>query len=155
MCMEYGLIMKQIREQYNISQKDIARILGIARSSYKQFELQYDIIPLKRLNMFCNYFDLSIDYILGLNKNRKYDNSKKNLDLIISGQRLKSLRKEKKMTQVKLASILNIAPCMISEYEKGKYPISTCSLYMICKYFKVSADYITGKIDEKKELVLN
>ena len=70
MTLEYGKKIKELREKENITQKEVASILGISRSSYNQFEQQYDIIPIKRLNQIANYFNVSIDYLLGL-KDRK------------------------------------------------------------------------------------
>lgn len=62
--MEYGEIMKDIRFEYDIKQKEIANIMGIAKSTYNQYEQQYGIIPLKHLLTFSNYFNLSIDYTI-------------------------------------------------------------------------------------------
>jgi len=58
--MNYGIKMKELREKENVTQQSIADYMGISRTSYKQFENQYDIIPIKRLNQFCNFFDISI-----------------------------------------------------------------------------------------------
>ena len=65
--MEYGEIMKDIRFEYDIKQKEIANIMGIAKSTYNQYEQQYDIIPLKHLLTFSNYFNISIDYTISEN----------------------------------------------------------------------------------------
>ena len=66
--------------------------------------------------------------------------------------RLKELRKEKKLTQVKLAQSLNTSHSVISSYEKGKTLILTSFLYTICKKYNISADYLLGKIDSPKYL---
>ncbi len=67
-------------------------------------------------------------------------------------KRLKEFRKENKLTQVKLAEILNIANGTIAEYERGTNIIATPFLYTICKNYNISADYLLGKIDEPKYL---
>ncbi len=79
--MNYGVLMKDIREDHDLTQEAMAKILGIARSSYKQFELQYDMIPLKYLIAFCNYFSISLDYIFGFTFLRSYKNIKKEINL--------------------------------------------------------------------------
>ena len=101
MTLEYGKKIKELREKENITQKEVASILGISRSSYNQFEQQYDIIPIKRLNQIANYFNVSIDYLLGLNNQTSYSNSNCEIDTNISSNRLKELRKELKLTQEK------------------------------------------------------
>ena len=66
--------------------------------------------------------------------------------------RLKEFRKENKLTQEKLASILNTNKSVICGYEKGRYIIATPFLYQICKKYNISADYLLGKIDSPKYL---
>ena len=150
--MNYKERLKELREYNNMSQYDIAKLLNIKRSSYNQFEQQYDIIPIKRLNEVSNIFDCSIDYILGLTNIKKYINSNKEINEELSQERLKTFRKERKITQVKLASILNTVQPVIANYEKGKYLISIPFLYTICKKYNISADYLLGKIDSPKYL---
>lgn len=147
--MEYGELMKDIRFENDVKQKDMAEILGLAKSTYNQYEQQYDIIPLKYLIGFCNYFDVSIDYMFGFSKNRQYDDIRKELDLRIVGQRLRKTRREFKYKQIDLASKINIANSSLSLYEKGKHLISTATLYSLCKIYNVSADYLLNRTDIK------
>ena len=150
--MNYKERLKELREYNNMSQYDIAKLLNIKRSSYNQFEQQYDIIPIKRLNEVSNIFDCSIDYILGLTNKKKYINSNKEINEELSQERLKTFRKEKKITQVKLASILNTSQSAIVGFERGRNIIATPFLYELCKKYHISADYLLGKIDEPQEL---
>ena len=150
--MNYKERLKELREYNNMSQYDIAKLLNIKRSSYNQFEQQYDIIPIKRLNEVSNIFDCSIDYILGLTNKKKYINSNKEINEELSQERLKVFRKERKITQVKLASILNTSQSAIVGFERGRNIIATSFLYELCKKYHISADYLLGKIDEPQEL---
>ena len=70
--------------------------------------------------------------------------------ILKSGNRLKEFRKENKLTQTKLASILNTTQSVIADYERGRYFISTPFLYTICKKYNISADYLLGRIDNPK-----
>ena len=112
------------------------------------WELEQDFIPVKRLNDFCNYFNISIDYVLELSDIKQYANFKKEIDKNKIKERVKFLRKEKKLTQERLASKINIAQSLISKYENGTNMILTCNLIEYCRFFGVSADYLLGKIDE-------
>ena len=91
------------------------------------------IIPIKRLNTYANFFNVSIDYLFNFTNIKQYKNSKKEPNLELSGTRLKEVRKENKVTQVKLANILNTTQSNIVGYEKGKFIIATPYLYTICK----------------------
>lgn len=142
------MILKTIREEHGLTQIELAKELNISRSVYGMWELEQDFIPVKRLNDFCNYFNISIDYVLELSDIKQYANFKKEIDKNKIKERVKFLRKEKKLTQERLASKINIAQSLISKYENGTNMILTCNLIEYCRFFGVSADYLLGKIDE-------
>ena len=105
--MDYTAIIKQLREDNNLTQQDIANVLKITRGLYAQYEIAEKIIPINHLNKLSNYFNVSIDYLLGLSKNSIYPNIKSEIDNKLFSVRLKEFRKEHKLTQEKLAQILN------------------------------------------------
>ena len=150
--MNYKETMKMLRTYELITQEKMAEILNIKRSTYKEYELQNSIIPVIHLNEFCNYFNVSIDYILGLTNKRNYSNSRKEINKIISKSRLQTFRKRHKLTQQELANFIKADKSTISKYETGKNIIATPFLYQICKKYNISADYLLGKIDEPKYL---
>ncbi len=147
--MNYTEIIKTLREEKELTQNEVATVLGISRSAYKNYELQNQIIPIKHLVELCNYFDVSIDYILGLTDILNYFNVS-DVALDKAGERLKTFRKEHKLTQKKLAEILNTTFSSVAWYEKGRNLIATPFLYTICKKYKISADYLLGRIDDPK-----
>ena len=62
---------------------------------------------------------------------------------MFSGQRLKALRKEKKMSQEKLGSRLNISKVAISNWENGKSFPTLDNLNELAKVLEVDTDYFT------------
>ena len=50
------LRLKKVRIYADVSQKDVAKMLGVAYVSYNTWEREYDIIPLRQLDKFCNIF---------------------------------------------------------------------------------------------------
>lgn len=140
----------KLKDTNNKSKKDIANILKIDRTTYTHYENEDDIIPIKHLNTICNYFKVSMDYILGLTNKSKYTNCSEEIDVSKTIIRLKHLRKEYKLTQGGLAKELNSANTTISGYERGARIIATPFLYAICKKYNISADYLLGKTDEPK-----
>ncbi len=140
------------RERQGITQKYLASRIGISNARYCFYENETEIIPIKHLNTVCNYFNVSLDYIFNFTDILNYENINKDIDSALSGKRLKEFRKENKLTQVKLAEILNTVHQGIANYENNKALIPTPFLYTICSKYKVSADYLLGKIDEPKYL---
>ena len=97
----------ELREYNFLLQKDIAQILNIDRSTYSTWETNLKIIPLKHLNSLSNYYNISMDYILGLtNKKIKYKKLNE-LDKKIIGNNIKKLRSNNNLTLRDLARILN------------------------------------------------
>lgn len=152
MNFEYGKRIKELREKENVSQKQLGKELGISRSSINQFEQQYDIIPIKRLNQIANYFNVSIDYLLGLTNIKNYKDNKHEINREISSQRLKEFRKKNNLTQNSLAQKLNISRSIIVYHENKRTIIGTPFLYELCKKYNISADYMLGIIDKPQEL---
>jgi len=150
--MHYGIKIKNLRIENNLTQESIANILNIAKQTYNHYELQENIIPIKHLNTLSNYYNVSIDYIFGLTNIKTYLKYRKDVDYLKAGNRLKEFRKENKLTQVKLAEILNTTFSSIAFNEKGRNLIATPFLYTICKNYGISADYLLGKSDEPKYL---
>ena len=63
--------------------------------------------------------------------------------------RLKQLRKEKNISQLKLAFDLNMSQNTISRYETGEREADYARLIKFANYFNVSLDYLLGRTDKK------
>ena len=147
--------LKKVREQYELSQREIAKILNISKSSYNYFETGEHIIPLKHLNNFCNTFHVSMDYVCNLTKENIKNNKKYKLNSKEIGLRLKQLRIKNNLTQKELAKIFNTTQSNISSYEHGNTLILTAFLYNYSKYFNISLDYLAGRSNINKTVGIN
>lgn len=139
----------ETREDFNLKQKDIANILNITQQSYSLWENGTKIIPLKHLNSLCNYYNVSMDYVLGLSNTRHYDVINTNINKSLIGKRLREFRIENNITQTELAKLLNTTHSTISAYESGKTTILTAFAYEICKKYNISMDYLCGRTNAK------
>lgn len=148
--MNYGKILKSLREEMNLTQDEVAKQINIQGKVYSMYETEYIIIPSKHLVTICDYFNISLDYVFGFTNLKQYLGTIKGIDKKMAGERLKKWRKEHKLTQNKLASLLNTTQSVIADYERGRYLIATPFLYMICKKYDVSADYLLGRINLPK-----
>ena len=144
--------LRELRNNRNITQATLSSLLEIHEYVYGQYEREYVIIPLKHLNTLSNYFNVSLDYIFEFTNTINYEYTNTEINSLLSGQRLKEFRKDNKLSQVKLATLLNTVQPVIANYENGKHLIATPFLYQICKKYSISADYLLGKINSPKYL---
>ncbi|MFD3012241.1 helix-turn-helix domain-containing protein [Streptococcus agalactiae] len=63
-------------------------------------------------------------------------------------QKLKELRKEKKLTQTELASKLNISQKSYSNWETGKSEPNLENVVKLAKLFKTTTDFLLGVTDD-------
>ena len=138
--------MKKIRENNELTQRNIADILKVDRSTYTGWEIGRDTIPLLRLNIVCKTFNVSFDYIMGLtDKLTTYEQI--DIDAKIIGQNLKKLRQKNNIVQKEIFEFLNTTSSTWSAYEKGKVIIKTDFLYTICKKYNLSVDKMLSSKD--------
>lgn len=133
----------EIREDHDITQRKMAHILGVKRSAYSLWELGINIIPLDYLYKFARYFNLSIDYVLGLNNERESVEYPE-FDLVIIGNKLKELRTKRGLSQITLGKELNLTQACIVRYEKGIICMSTSNIYKYSKFFNISIHKIVN-----------
>ena len=144
--MEFNRI-KAIREDNDLTQTDIARLLGVNRSAYSLWELGINTIPLSHLVDFCNKFNLSLDYILEISSVKNYTLVNKNIDMKILGERLKFIRKIERKTQEDIARFLNTTHSTWSAYENSKVLIPTIFIWKFAVEYKCSIDWLCGRIN--------
>ena len=137
--------LKDIREDNDINQEKMSEILGVNRSTYSLWELGINIIPLKSLCDFADYFNFSLDYVLGLTNDRKSKNSIKGIDLKVLGNNMKLIRTKNNLSQENIAELLGVTQACITRYEKGIISISVPNLYKFAKEFKISINELCGK----------
>ena len=145
----YGEKLKYLREEKELKQYELEPLLLLGKDMYGQYEREAQTIPIKHLLILCDFYDVSLDYIFSFTNIRQYKNNN-NINSNIAILRLKDFRKENKLTQKKLAAILNASFTTISSYERGVVLIATNYLYTICKKYGISADYLLGKTNSPK-----
>lgn len=63
---KYYEILKELREDNDLSQQKVADILKTERSYYGKYERGVRPLPIEHLITLCNYYKVSADYILGV-----------------------------------------------------------------------------------------
>lgn len=57
--------LRDLREDHDISQKQIAALLSVHQTTYSDYELGKLNIPVSALHILADYYSVSIDYLLG------------------------------------------------------------------------------------------
>lgn len=65
--------IRDLREDHDLTQTEIAKILNMSQTGYSQYEIGKNDIPTKILIELSKYYGTSVDYLLGLtNEIRPY-----------------------------------------------------------------------------------
>ena len=63
--------LRDTREDHDMTQKDIAAVLGITVQQYSLYERGEREIPLHHAITLAKFYNVSLDYIVGLTNNKK------------------------------------------------------------------------------------
>ena len=142
--------MKDVRTYFDNTQKELADFLKVSRSTYAGWENGIDVIPLLKLNDFCNFYGISLDYICGLSNTKKYEIINDKIDKVILGNNLKYVRIKNNDSQEKTSQIIKVDQSNYSKYELGKILIHTYPLIEFARHYKISIDWLCGKIKDSE-----
>ncbi len=63
--------LRDLREDKDLMQKDLALILNMSQTGYSKYEVETNDIPTEILKKLAAFYDTSIDYLLCLTDERK------------------------------------------------------------------------------------
>ena len=67
----YIQIMRELREDNDLTQQEIADYLGTSQTMYARYERGANELPIRHLIKLCDYYRVSSDYFLGRSSNKK------------------------------------------------------------------------------------
>lgn len=56
--------IKNLREDHDLTQKELSKLLNISQVAYSYYELNKRSIPLELLSKLADYYHTSVDYLL-------------------------------------------------------------------------------------------
>ena len=65
---EYYEILRELREDRDKKQSELATVLGTTQQVYSRYENGVNELPIRHLRTLCLYYQVSADYILGINE---------------------------------------------------------------------------------------
>ena len=63
--MTYPRRLRDLREDHDKTQQQIADILGTSQTMYARYERGANELPLRHLLVLADYYGVSVDYLLG------------------------------------------------------------------------------------------
>lgn len=63
---EYYEILRELREDRDLKQSELAALLGTTQQVYSRYENGVNELPIRHLRTLCRYYGVSADYVLQL-----------------------------------------------------------------------------------------
>ena len=63
--------LREIREDKDLKQDDVAKALGIKQQQYSEYERGTVLISIEKLDKLADFYDTSVDYLIGRTDERK------------------------------------------------------------------------------------
>jgi transcriptional regulator with XRE-family HTH domain len=79
---DVGKKLREIRKRKGFPQKAVAEYIGVRRSNYSRIEHNLQKLTPEQITLFCEFCDVSADYILGIKANHKVTYEEETIDLI-------------------------------------------------------------------------
>ncbi len=87
----FGDTLMKLRKSKNLTQSDIAKILGVARTTYSSYEQNRRMPDAEIQIKIADYFDVSLDYLHGRSKNNIADTIAAHIDSNASEEDIKEI----------------------------------------------------------------
>ena len=141
--------IRKLRNEFKISQPQLAKEIGYGKSVVSSWELGDQTPSAEAIIILSRYFQVSTDYILKMSDDNtilhRYDDF--DVDMSIFNRRLKELRLKNKLSQDRLANITGIPQSTLSNWEIGKGAPNCSAIITLARYFEVTTDYLLGESD--------
>lgn len=69
--MDYAKRIRDLREDNDKTQQEIAELLGTSQTMYARYERGANEMPIRHLVALADFYNVSTDYILGRTNNQK------------------------------------------------------------------------------------
>lgn len=141
--------IEKLRDEKDLLKKEVAKHIGVVESVYSEWENEKLSIPTKRIYQLANFFEVNIDYMMGISNIRMHIKTKDEINAQLVSSRLKEIRKSLNMTMRDLSEKFNTSSSAISNYENSKFLILSPFLIELCKFGNYSIDWALGRSDNK------
>lgn len=68
---KYIKLLRDLREDNDLTQKEIAYYLGTSQTMYARYERGANELPIRHFIALCEYYNISADYLLGFTTKKR------------------------------------------------------------------------------------
>lgn len=137
----YQKHLQELLDERNLTKKQLAKAVGISTSAINGY-FHKNLYPIADIAIkIADYFDCSLDYLLGLSEIKDFDRSTQNRTFI---ENYNILLKQKGISIAKSLRDMNMGDKNYTIWKKGKLP-KTYNLIQIAKYFNTTIDFLLGR----------
>lgn len=124
----------ELRKELELSQKELAKKIGVSRSALSLYEIDRREPDLETVKKIASLFGVTTDYLLGLAKGGN----------TMLGKRINELRRASGMTQEELGKKLGVIKQTVSSWENDSSEPNHAATIALAKLFGVTTDYLLG-----------
>ena len=146
MKMRFGTILKKLREDNNLSQEELGEIVGVSDKTISSWEINRTEPKMEIIKLLASYFEVTIDYLIN-GDNNPHENE------ISLGHKIKTLRKEKGLTQEELGKLIGVQKSAVAKYENNRVEnIKRSTIFKLAEILEVDPSYFFE--EETSNLIL-
>lgn len=136
--MSFSVMLRKLREEKHLSQKDIAEYLGITRQAVAAYELAKREPDYNTLRKLADFFSVSVDYLLGRAGCKEFNavTIGMNIELIRGNMTYKELSED-----IGRKTGILIFPEMLQSYARGEKIPFMGTIKLLARYADVSEEF--------------
>lgn len=135
---------KALREEFEYTQQFVADYLNCKRTTYASWETGHIILPLDVANKLAILYNVSISYLLGLDRCSISNGKVKRIDYNGMRNRLKELKELNKHSYSMISEFIDTNKSTTNRYFNGKISIPTDKLVLLCELYDIEIDELCG-----------
>ena len=141
-------VLEDLLEEKAMSIQSLSEELKIHKSILYAYKNNNYLPSVNTAVNLANYFDCSVNYLMGIDTDKKEFHFTISYDISKFYKRYNMLLNNDNITHYKLCNITKLNKSSLDGWKKGKTP-KMDSLIKIAKYFDVSVDYLIGRSDKQ------
>ena len=142
--------LKTLRKNKGLSQEELSIKLHVVRQTISKWESGLSVPDAEMLMTISEIFETPVSEILGYKLQGQCDN----LRALSLGERIRTIRKNKKITLKELGVMIGVSEQAIGQYERGERELKYKTLLLIAKALEVPvSELLNEECEENNELL--